>query len=64
MSLVGIARHIQSTQNNKFARSLKIFQKEVRDEVVLLHTLKHQTFLKVDTSNIGGHSLSCLKYPK
>ena len=58
--LLVIARHAQSTQNSKFA----IYKKEGRDEVIFLHADKHETILKVDTNNLGGHGQDCLNCPK
>ena len=43
--LVGLARHAQSTQDNRFAISLQYLQKEVGDEVDFLHVDKHKSFL-------------------
>ena len=46
--LVTLARHVQPTQNNKFAKFLQHLKKEERDEVDFLHVNKLQTFLQVD----------------
>ena len=66
--LLVIARYAQTTQNSKFVISLKYLKKERRDEVDSLHADKHQTFLQVDPSNLGGHGNSkfviSLKYLK
>ena len=35
-------RHSQSTQSNKFVKSLHYLKKEVRDEVHFFHADKHQ----------------------
>ena len=43
-----MARHAQITQINKFAISLQHLKKELSDEVVFLHTDKHETLLKID----------------
>ena len=40
-----MVRHVQSTQNNKFAISLEYHKKEVKDEVDILHENKHQRCL-------------------
>ena len=51
---MGIIKHSQITQSNKFAMSLQYLKKEVRDEVDFLHADKHQSFVKVyfNTSDI------------
>ena len=59
-----MARHAQSTQNNKFAVSLQDLKKEGRVELDFMHADKHQIFLQVETINFGGHGQSCPKYPK
>ena len=41
---VCIARHVQSTQNNKFPISLQYLKEDVKDEVDFLHTDKCQRF--------------------
>ena len=41
MILMGMVKHSQSSQNNKFAISLQYLKKEVRDEVNFLHVDKH-----------------------
>ena len=52
--ILGVARHTQITQNNKFAISLQYFQKKVSDKVDLLHTYKHESFLQIDTIIFDG----------
>ena len=42
--LMGMIKHFQSTQSNKFARSLQYLKKEVRDGVHFLHADEHQSF--------------------
>ena len=44
--LMGMIKHSQSTQINKFAISLQYLKKEVRDGVHFLHLDKHQSFYK------------------
>ena len=51
--------HVQSAQNSKPVIYLKYLKKEGRHEVDFLHVDKHQTFLQVDTINLGGNRLSC-----
>ena len=48
--LMGIIKHSQSTQSNKFAESLKYLKKEVRNEVHFLRPDKHQSFYKLALS--------------
>ena len=43
--LAGLARHAQSTQDNRFVISLQYLQKEVGDEVHFLHVDKHKSFI-------------------
>ena len=45
---LGVARHAQSTQNNKFTISLQYLKKNVSDEADLLHAYKHERFLQID----------------
>ena len=42
--LIGMVKHSQSTQSNKFVISLQYLKKEVRDGVQFLHTGKHQNW--------------------
>ena len=49
-----MARHIQITQNNKFAISLEYLKKEVSDEVDFLHADKHESLLQIDTMILMG----------
>ena len=45
--LMGMIKHSQSTQSNKFSLSLQYLKKEVRDGVHFLHADKHQCFYKL-----------------
>ena len=45
--LLGMIKHSQSTQSNKFGISLQYFQKEVRKGVHFLHADEHQSFYKL-----------------
>ena len=45
--LMGMIKHCQSTQNNKFAILLQYLKKEVRDGVHFLDADKHQSFHKL-----------------
>ena len=53
MNLMGMVKHSHSSQNSKFAMSLQYLEKEVIDEVDLLHEDKHQGFLKVDFNTLS-----------
>ena len=53
MTLIGIVKHSQSSQNSKFTMSLQYLKKEVRDEVDFWHVDKHQSFLQVDFNTLG-----------
>ena len=48
--LMGMIKHSQSTQSNKFAISLQYLKKEVRNGVHFLHVDKHQSFYKLALS--------------
>ena len=45
--LLGMIKHFQSTQSNKFAISLQYLKKEVRKEVNFLHADEHQSLYKL-----------------
>ena len=62
--LVSIARHAQSTQNNKFSLLLQHFRKEESDKVVYLQGDKDQPFLKVDTIKTVWYGQSWSNYYK
>ena len=61
--LVSMASLAQSTRNNKFAKSLQYFEKEVRDKVDFCRD-KLQSIQKVGTVISDGCSQACLKYSK
>ena len=44
-----MARHAQSTKNNKFAISQQHGKKEVSDTVYFLHADKDENLLQIDT---------------
>ena len=44
-----VARHAQSTQNNKFAISLQYLKKNVKDQVDFFPAYKQQRFPQIDT---------------
>ena len=50
---VSVARHTQSTQNNKLAISMQYLKQNVNDEVVFLPEDKHQRFLQLILSFYG-----------
>ena len=61
--LLVIARFAQKAQNSKFVISLQYLRKEGM-ELTFLHADKHQTILKIDVIDLGGHSQGCQNYPK
>ena len=56
-----VARHGQSTQNNKFAVSLQYLKEKVNDEVPAYN---HQSFFQNDTDILGVCGQACANYPK
>ena len=44
-----LSRHVQITQNNRFAISLQCLKKEVSNEANFLHADKHESLLQIDT---------------
>ena len=50
---VCVTRLAQSTQNNKFAISLKYLKENRKNEVDFLLADKHQRFLQIDTIILG-----------
>ena len=61
---VCVARHAQSTQNNKFSKSLENCKKNVKDEVDFKPAYKHQRIIQVDTIILGLCGQACSNYPK
>ena len=51
---VCIARHAQSTQNNKFSISFHYLKKKWSYEVGFLHADKHESFLQIDSIILMG----------
>ena len=47
LSFMGMIKHSQNTQSNKFAISLQYLKKEIRDGVHFLHADKQQSFYKL-----------------
>ena len=45
---MGIVKHSQGSQNNKFAISLQYLKKEIKNGVHFLHEDKYQNFYKLD----------------
>ena len=56
---VSVARHTQSTQNNKLAISMQYLKQNVNDEVDFLPEDKHQRFLQIDTTILGVCAQAC-----
>ena len=50
---VGVVRHAQITQNNKFAISFQ-YKKELSDEIDFLHADKHESWLQIDVMILIG----------
>ena len=61
--IIGVTRHAQITQNNKFAIFLQYLKKKVSDEVDLLHASKHESSLQIDTMTFDGDSQAFPKFP-
>ena len=65
-----VARHSQSTQNNKFAISLQYSKENMNDEVEevsegdFLLADKHEIFLQTDSVIIDGDGQAFLNSPK
>ena len=49
-----MTRHVQITQNNKFAISLQYPKKELSDEVDSLPADKHKSLLQIDSMILVG----------
>ena len=48
-----VARHAQSTQNNKFAISLQYLKENIKDELDTLPGDKTQRFIQIDNIILG-----------
>ena len=48
-----VARHAESTQNNKFTISLQYLKENVKNEIDFLLAYKRQSFLQIDTIILG-----------
>ena len=59
--MIGMAKHSQSSQNNKFEMSVKNLKKKIK---IFLHADKHQSFLQGDIIITDGHDQAFLKYSK
>ena len=59
-----MARNTKITEKNKFAISMQYLEKEVSDEVDILHADKHESFLKIDSMIFEGDGQSSSKFPK
>ena len=53
MTLIGIVKHSQSSQNSKVTMSLQYLKKEVKKGVHFLLADEHQSFLQVDFNTLG-----------
>ena len=60
--ILGVARHAQITENNKFAILLQYLKKEVSDEVDFLQPDKHESFLQMDTMIFDGDDQAFPKF--
>ena len=60
---MGVARHILSTQNNKYAVSLQYLKKELSYEVDVLHADKHESLLQDYSIVFDGFGQTCPNYP-
>ena len=60
---MGVARHAQSTQNNKYVVSLQYLKKELSYEVDVLHADKHESLLQVDSIIFDGFGQAYPNYP-
>ena len=61
---VCVARHAQSTKNNRFTISLQYLKENVKDEVDFLPDDKTRRFLQSDTIILGVCGQTCPYYPK
>ena len=59
-----MSRHVQITQNNRFAISLQYLKKEVRNEADLLHADKHESLLQIDTMILMEMVKHSKQFPK
>ena len=59
-----VTRLAQSTQNNKFAISLKYLKYNGNNEFDFVLADKHQRFLPIDTIILGVCGQACPNYPK
>ena len=61
---VYVTRHVQSTQNKKFAYLCNMSRKAFSDEVDFWPADKHENFLQVDIITLSVRSQACAKYPE
>ena len=59
-----VAKHAQTTQNNKFVISLQYSEKEVNDKVNFLHSDKHESVPQIGTMVFAGDGQISPKFPK
>ena len=62
--LVCLAKHAQSTQNNKLAISLQYLKENMKDEVDFLSADKCWRFFQIDTVILGVCGQACANYLK
>ena len=60
--LIGMIKHSQSTQSNKFAISLQYLKKEVKNGVHFLHADSFYKFLQVGIIVFDGSGQTCPKH--
>ena len=58
-----VAKHAQSTQNNKFTISLEYIKENLKDKVYFLLADKRQRCLQIDTIILGVCGQACPSYP-
>ena len=61
MKCLYVARHTQSTQNNRFTISLQYLKENVIDEVAFFPGDDRQSFLQIDTITLGACGQVCPK---
>ena len=61
--LMGVARHVESIQNNQYVVSLQYLKKELSYEVDVLHADKRESYLQVDSIIFDGCGQACPNYP-
>ena len=62
--ILGVVRHAQIIQNNKFAISLQYLKKKVSNELDLLQAQKHESFMQTDAMVFDEDSQASPMFPK